>query len=197
LYGCGGSSDEPSPSNGAPTLAGFPAETVWQGDRYVFVPSALDPDQDALVFDIENRPPWTVFDPVSGRLEGTPATVDVGTRRNIHIGVSDGRHHIWLPPFDLTVMAVSNGSVTVTWEAPVENTDNSPLNDLAGFNVYWGTNPDVPAGVVPIADTGIRTYLFRGLPPGVYYFATTALNSFGVESEPSDPAVIVVRDVAL
>ena len=159
----------------------------------MFTPSAVDSEQDALSFEIENRPPWAAFDRATGRLAGTPATADVGTHRDIRIGVTDGRDHVWLPPFDLTVMAVSYGTVAVTWEAPVENKDDSPLNDLTGFNVYWGTNPDVPSGVIEIAATGVTSHRFEDLPSGTYYFTTTAINSFGVESEPSDPAVMVVR----
>jgi hypothetical protein len=173
-------------------LTGTPATVVWQGDTYSFAPSAVDPDGDALVFEIENRPAWATFNAATGRLRGVPASVDVGDSLAIRIGVSDGRHQVWLPRFDLTVRAVSYGSVLVTWEAPTENTDESPLEDLAGFNIYGGTDPDAAATVATVG-LGISAYRVSGLSPGVYYFSTTAVNSQGIESDRSDVASMLVR----
>jgi hypothetical protein len=164
-----------------------------QDDPYLFAPHALDTDGDALVFEIENLPPWTIFVPATGRLSGTPTSIDVGTYAGIRIGVSDGTSRAWLPPFDISVDAVSNGSVTVTWDPPTENTDDTPLENLAAFRIYWGTDPHALANLVTIVDVVNAAYRFDGLPPGIYYFGTTAINSFGVESETSDLAVMAVR----
>jgi hypothetical protein len=171
---------------------GTPATVVWQGDTYSFAPSAVDPDGDALVFEIENRPTWATFNLATGRLRGVPGPADVGGSLAIRIGVSDGRHQVWLPRFDLTVRAVSHGSVLVTWEAPTENTDESPLLDLAGFNLYGGTDPATLAAVASVG-TGITAYRISGLSPGVHYFSSTAVNAQGIESERSDVATMVVR----
>jgi len=139
LNACGGTgSDQVGASgagNSAPTLVGTPANVVWQGESYTFAPRAADIDGDALVFEIENAPTWATFDRATGRLSGTPGLSDVGERLGIRIGVRDGQHAVWLPSFDLTVRPVSHGSVLVSWEAPSENTDDSPLQDLAGFHV--------------------------------------------------------------
>src|SRR5271167_1095091 len=34
----------------------------------------------------------------------------------------------------------SSGSATLIWSAPTENTDGTPLTNLAGFHVYYGTS---------------------------------------------------------
>jgi hypothetical protein len=194
-YGCGGGGEGRGPpaANSAPTLSGTPITSVWQDDPYLFIPRALDADSDALAFEIENLPSWATFARATGRLSGTPAAVDVGTHVGIRIGVSDGLSKTWLPPFDLTVNAVSSGSVTVTWEPPTENTDDTPLDNLAAFNVYWGTDPHALPNLVTIVDVVNASYRFDDLPPGTYYFATSAINSFGVESATSDLAVMAVR----
>jgi len=166
---------------------------VWQGDTYSFAPRATDADGDALVFEIDHRPSWATFDTTSGRLHGVPTPADVGQSLDVRIGVSDGQHHVWLPPFDLTVRAVAQGSVLVTWEPPTENTDDSPLQDLTGFNIYWGTDPAQDAGTVAVSGTGISAYRISGLAPGLYQFVTTAVNAQGVESDRSDPAMMLVR----
>ena len=165
---------------------------MWEGDTYSFAPSATDPDGDTLVFEIENRPHWATFDAALGRLHGVPGPTDVGASLAVRIGVSDGRHRVWLPPFDLTVRPVSHGSVLVTWEPPTENTDDSPLQDLAGFTIYGGTDPDSPAVMATVA-SGITAYRLSDLRAGVYYFSTTAVNAQGIESERSDVVTMLVR----
>ena len=198
LGGCGGSDpagvgNAAAPSaNTAPALSGTPANVVWQGEAYLFAPRATDTDHDTLVFEIENAPRWASFDRATGRLSGTPAPNDVGDVVGIRIGVRDGQHAVWLPPFDLTVRPVSRGSVLLTWQAPSENTDDSPLRDLAGFHIYWGTDPDAPAHTVSVG-THTLSYQFAGLSPGIYYFTTTAVNSKGIESALSDAAAMLVR----
>lgn len=197
LCGCGGSGSEPGAAppvaNTPPALAGTPATVAWEGDPYVFAPQAEDADGDTLVFEIDKLPRWASFDSATGRLRGVPAPTDVGENLSIRIGVSDGRERVWLPRFDLTVREVSSGSALVAWEAPTENTDGTALDDLAGFNIYWGTDPKWPTASVAVAGIGIAAYRVSGLAPGVYYFATTAVNSMGLESEPSDVAKMVVR----
>lgn len=99
--GTGGS----TPENRAPVIAGSPALAGAAGSPYLFVPSASDPDGDALVFSISNRPGWASFDTGSGRLSGTPTDADAGTYGNIIISVSDGSLTSSLPAFSVTVSA--------------------------------------------------------------------------------------------
>jgi Fibronectin type III domain len=76
------------------------------------------------------------------------------------------------------------GTVTLTWTAPATNTDGSPLTDLAGFKVYYGTT----AGYHPQAiDVGaVTTFQVANLPAGAtYYFVVTAYNQARFESNPS------------
>lgn len=157
------------------------------------MPHATDPDGNALVFMIENLPSWADFDSVTGSLSGVPAHDDVGYHSAIRIGVSDGQHHVWLNRFDLAVREISRGSVLLSWEAPSQNTDGSPTRDLAGFKIYWGNDPKWHTETLAIAGTGITDYRFTGLAPGLYYFATSAVTSLGLESERSDVATILVR----
>jgi hypothetical protein len=90
--------------NNPPSISGSPAVSAEVGIRYVFTPTASDPDGDRLRFNIEHRPIWASFDKRSGRLTGIPRVTDVGTTRKIIIRVSDGRVSAFLPPFDITVI---------------------------------------------------------------------------------------------
>jgi hypothetical protein len=202
---CGGGdgSDEPvaaTPSgpgnaNGqnAPVIAGTPITLTWEGESYVFSPSAGDVDGDTLAFDIANAPPWAQFDTLTGRLSGVPSPADVGVYRYVRIGVSDGVHEAWLPSFEIRVDPVSRGAVTLMWTPPNENVDDSLLEDLSGFNVYWGTQPGELAPHTSVPGAGITSHFIEGLEPGLYFFALTAINAMGIESELSDHTVILVR----
>jgi hypothetical protein len=156
------------------------------GQPYAFTPVATDTNGDALVFSAVNVPPWAQFDPSTGRLSGTPTAGDVATYANIVVTASDGQATVSLPAFSIDVVAVATGSVTLTWEAPTQNVDGSPLTDLAGYRLYWGPAPGNYSSSVTIANPGITTYVVEQLTPGTWYFVATALNSRGVESGDSN-----------
>jgi hypothetical protein len=178
----------PSALNTAPTLTGAPPTSVLPGSQYSFTPNANDSDGDALTFTIVNNPEWASFNPSTGRLQGTPAAQHVGTYANVTIRATDGVATTTLPPFTITVTAVANGSATLSWAAPTQNEDGSPLTNLAGFKVHWGTSRGSYSNSVTIDNPGITTYVVESLVAGTYYFATSAFNGQGVESNFSNEA---------
>jgi hypothetical protein len=182
---------EPPPAadtpNRAPTITGTPATSVLPGALYSFQPEATDPDGNALTFSVVNLPAWATFDELTGLLRGTPGAGDVGTVTGIVISVSDGVAAAALPALDLSVLGVASGQVQLTWNPPTTNADGSPLTNLAGFKVYWGTTPGNYSTSATIMNPGIASYLVENLTPNTYHFAVTALNASGTESEPSDP----------
>jgi hypothetical protein len=176
------------PPNRAPTISGTPATAVMQGTAYTFTPTASDPDGNPLTFSITNPPAWATFDTATGRLSGTPGAGHVGATSGIVIRVSDGTLSASLAPFALTVQAVATGSATISWTPPTTNTDGSPLTNLSGYRVYWGTT----AGSYPNSETlpspGLTSHVVTSLVPGTYFFVVTAVNSLGGESAFSEPA---------
>ena len=97
-------------SNSPPVISGTPATAVQIGKKYTFTPTASDADAGTtLTFNITNKPSWATFDKSNGRLQGTPATRDIGTTSNIVISVSDGRDSAALPAFAITVSALPVG----------------------------------------------------------------------------------------
>ena len=96
------------PSNRPPSISGTPAQAVAVGQAYVFVPSASDPDGQALTFSIVNKPAWANFSTSTGRLRGTPSAADVGVYDSLRISVSDGMAKTDLPDFSITVIAQNN-----------------------------------------------------------------------------------------
>jgi hypothetical protein len=175
-------------SNRAPVISGTPLTSVVVGAAYSFQPTASDPDGDPLTFSITNRPSWATFNATSGRLQGTPTAANVGTYNNIQIRVSDDDATTSLAAFNITVLAFASGSATLTWQPPTQNTDGSPLTNLAGYRVYWGLAAADLASSVTLNNAGLTSYVVQNLAPGMYFFAVSALNSLGVESELSNTA---------
>ena len=93
----------PEPENRPPVISGTPATGVEVGREYVFQPTASDADDDALIFNIANRPSWASFDATTGRLSGVPLEVHVGTFSGVRISVTDGESAATLPAFSVTV----------------------------------------------------------------------------------------------
>ncbi len=80
------------------------------------------------------------------------------------------------------------GAATLDWMPPTTNKDGSPLTDLAGYRVYWGTTPGSYPNSVTVDNPGIASYMVENLVPSTYYFVTTAFNIAGIESEFSNMA---------
>jgi len=179
--------------NSAPRITGAPTTTVLQGNAYLFAPSATDADGNSLTFSVTNLPAWATFNPATGRLSGTPSASDVRTYNNITISVSDGSASASLPAFSIQVVALATGSVTLSWTPPTSNTDGSPLNNLAGYRVYWGTSPTSLSNSVTVPNAGLATYVVGQLTPAQWHFAVTAYTSTGYESGYSNVASRTVQ----
>jgi hypothetical protein len=72
--------------------------------------------------------------------------------------------------------------VTVSWQAPTENSDGSTLSDLTGYKVHYGSASKCYSDTIQVANAGLTTYVVQNLPTGTYYFAVTAYNASGKES---------------
>jgi hypothetical protein len=175
-------------ANRAPTISGAPPTAVMTGTQYSFQPTGSDADSDTLTFSIVNKPAWATFDTSSGLLQGAPSAGDVGTTSGIVISLSDGKATIALAAFNLTVQAVATGSATLTWTPPTQNTDGSPLTNLAGYKIYWGSSAGSYPSSVTVNNPGLSSYVVDNLMPGTHFFAVTVFNSSGTESGFSNTA---------
>ncbi len=176
-------------TNSPPSISGTPTGTVLENSFFDFVPDASDPDGDSLSFTIANKPAWADFDPTTGALYGTPTASDVGQYSSITIAASDSKATAELPAFAIEVTSTGVAAVTLNWQAPTQNTDGTPLTDLAGYRIYYGVNSANLGNVIEVSNPGITTYVVDGLTPDIWYFASTALNSQGMESDLSAQAI--------
>jgi len=85
----------------------------------------------------------------------------------------------------VTVQAPATGTADLSWYAPSTNVDDSPLTDLAGFNIYRGTSASNLQRIASVSASE-RTYRATNLSSGTHYFAVTATNLAGAESARSN-----------
>jgi Putative Ig domain len=171
-----------APADPPPTISGSPATSVGAGSPYSFTPTTSDPSGNALTFSVANLPSWAAFNTHSGTLSGTPGAGDAGSYANIVIGVSDGTASASLASFTITVTQAASGSATLNWSAPTQNTNGTPLTNLAGFHIYYGTSAGNLNQTVQVANAGLTTYVLSNLAAGTWYFSINAYTTTGAES---------------
>ena len=73
------------------------------------------------------------------------------------------------------------------------NTDGSPLTDLRGYEVVYGTGPSTLDRTVDVPSPGILSVVIDELDPGTWYFAVRAYNARGIESPLSNVAAKTIH----
>jgi hypothetical protein len=183
----------PIDENLPPSISGIPGSSTIVGEMYTFTPVASDPNGDVLTFGIQNKPLWADFDSGTGSVTGVPNLGDEGIYSNISMTVSDGKASSSLPQFSVAVNQFATGSTTLSWTAPTQNTDGSPLTDLVAYKIYYGLSQGNYPNQVRIDNPGITTYFVDNLSPNTYYFVATSFNVAGIESDFSNMAVKTVN----
>jgi hypothetical protein len=91
-------------------------------------------------------------------------------------------------PTAATPTPTVQGWAALSWDTPLQNDDGSPLTDLAGFRIYYGTSATNLSQVAQINQPSATSFTVNDLNAGTWYFALTAVNSQGVESQRSGVA---------
>ncbi len=167
-----------------PVILGTPPTTVSAGSTYSFQPSARDPAGKALSFSVQHKPAWANFSIVSGALYGTPSSAQTGTYADVVISASNGRYSSALPAFNVTVASAAprQGTATLGWVLPTENANGSPLSNLAGVRIYYGTNEADLTRSLTVSGTSATSYTLSGLSAGTWFFAAAAYSTSGMQS---------------
>jgi hypothetical protein len=97
------------------------------------------------------------------------------------------------PPVLASPSAPSVGLlVTLDWMPPTMHVDGSPLLDLAGYHVYFGSLSGVYTDFRALDNPGLVTYMLDLPGSGSWHLAITAYDSAGNESAFSNEAVVDV-----
>jgi len=96
------------------------------------------------------------------------------------------RKFVWVAPLVIFLAQLSSfgagstaPSVTLAWNPNSES-------GLLGYNIYYGTAPRVYSGKVSVGSTKTNATIYNLQPGQTYYFAVTAANTAGEESDYSD-----------
>lgn len=90
---------------------------------------------------------------------------------------------------DGLITVASAADVTITCQAPTQNTDGSTLTNLSGFHLYGGRQGETKT----VLDTRTAcSFLRPNVATATHEYYVTAFNSAGVESDPSAMAMITV-----
>jgi len=174
----------PSNTWDKPTISGTPSTSVTAGSPYTFQPSASDPFYEPLSFSVKNKPAWASFSIATGRLYGTPTKAQAGTYGSVQISTTNGKVASALPPFSITVKTgvttTSTGSARLYWVEPTKNTNGTPISNLGGVRIYYGTSAANLSHVVQVASP-TTAYTIGNLAAGVWYFAAAAYTTTGIQ----------------
>jgi len=167
-----------------PTISGTPSTQVQVGNSYSFTPTASDPGASALSYSIQNMPSWATFSIATGKLSGTPTSSNAGTFSGIVISVSNGTAKASLASFAITVTAAptTNGTATLNWTPPTQNTNGTAISNLAGFEITYGTSASALTQSLQIPNPAATTGTVTGLTSGTWYFAVISYNTDGSTS---------------
>jgi hypothetical protein len=171
------------------SISGTPPPAVNVGSQYSFTPTVSNSGGGSLTFSIQNKPSWATFSVTTGTLAGTPTSASAGTYSNISISVSNGTDQATLPLFSISVNQNSSGTATLDWTAVTLNNNGTPLTNLAGYTVRYGTSSNNLNQVIQVTNPTITTYVISNLTSGTWYFAVNAYTTAGVAGDVSNVGV--------
>jgi len=166
-------------------ITGTPATSAVMGQFYDFTPTVVASAGSTLSYAIANKPIWAQFNAATGALTGVPPTGSAATDANILVSVSNGVQRVSLPPFTIAVHAASTGgtgTASLIWTRPTENTDGSPLTNLAGYIIRYGTSSSALDKTISVGSPGATSVEITNLTPGNWDFAVSSVNTENVES---------------
>jgi hypothetical protein len=70
----------------------------------------------------------------------------------------------------------------LTWTPPTQNTDGTPLTNLAGYRVNYGASASSLVQAAQIANAAATTHTITNLTPGTWFFGIKAYTTQGAES---------------
>lgn len=202
VSGCSGAIGQPAAQQAAPELrasraapefVGAPNDRARVGQDYHYQPTVQGAAADTLSFTAVNLPPWARLDPKTGAITGRPATTHIGTYESIAITVTDGsQRKATSREFAITVFGPASGVARLQWPAPVSKVDGSLLDDLAGFRILYGRDPEELDHSVWISNPDARSYEFATLEEGAWYFAIVSVSVSGLEGPATSPTRKVI-----
>jgi hypothetical protein len=166
-------------------ISGTPASRAVAGDFYMFTPTVLAPADCVRSFAVTGKPAWAQLNSATGTLSGIPTAV--GSTLHIILGMSCGESTATLPAFNIIVESTqakypSQRNAYLSWTRPDQNTDGSPLTNLAGYRLRYGSSPAAMNSHLFIGSPDTTEAEISGLAPGSWSFEIRAITAEYAES---------------
>jgi hypothetical protein len=133
---------------------------------------------------------WTTRTQVSEPSPSTPGTqqctdiVSLSSTTTYYVGLKvqdSGGTWSTLSNIAVTITYAATKNATLSWSQPLTNADGTPLDDLAGYKLYYGTTSGNYTTSIDVGN--VTTFVTPNLTWGVvYYFSLTAYDTSGNES---------------
>lgn len=122
----------------------------------------------------------------SGTSQWRTGAIPLELGRNVvTVSATDSQNGVASKTIEIRRDSGRRGSVTLTWTAPTQREDGTPLNDLAAYRIHYGRMSKIYDHSLRLDNPGILTYVVEDLSPGMWHFSLTAVDSDGLESDPS------------
>jgi hypothetical protein len=89
------------------------------------------------------------------------------------------------------VSVVPVASLSLSWQAPTENVDGTPLSGLASYQIHYGTNSGEYDSMTEVSGDALSHTL--SVPVGTYYVAMTVTDNQGNASGLSNEVTLVAQ----
>jgi len=149
-----------------------------------------------LTYSVAKQPSWAQLSATTGALSGTPGSGNVATDAGIVVSVSDGAKTASLPAFSIDVTPAVTppaGTATLSWNKPTLNINGTPLTNLAGYVVRYGTDSAALTSQISVGSPNTSELQIGNLSPGNWYFEIAAVNTLNVISPFSPMASATIQ----
>ena len=101
-----------------------------------------------------------------------------GTPYSLRVGIQPANMNCTLINMNVTCTTLT--SAVVYWTRPTMNTDGTPLTDLTGYVLYYGTDPTLVAYTSRLLPAATLTTTVSNLTPNnTYYFSIASISASG------------------
>jgi len=83
---------------------------------------------------------------------------------------------------DTPAPVTNSGSIRLGWDAPQTRADGTPLTNLAGYRIYYGTASGNYSQVVTVNGASTTSYTIENLAAGNYYLVLKSVDASSNES---------------
>jgi hypothetical protein len=187
-------------TNQPPSISGSPDGQIAEGESYLFIPQASDPDGNELNFSVSGLPDWASFNSNDGTLSGIPDFTDAGTYQGIIVSVSDGESSASLSPFTIevtnlnrppSISGIPSDSITVGELYSFSPTTFDPDEESLSYSV-----DNLPAWAEFDPVTGTLSGIPESVDVGLYEDITITVTDGSVSASLSNLSILVNAEVS-